>query len=89
VQRQGRDLYRITACPGAGDDDVLRGLVAARPDGMPGEITIGPINERTWDVNDPRLPLRSERKRSKRAYSTTVCRRLVERAGELGLLIES
>jgi hypothetical protein len=70
VQRQGKDLYRITACPGAGDDDVLRGgLAAARPDGMSGEITIGPINERTWNVNGPRLPpLRSERKRSKRAY---------------------
>jgi hypothetical protein len=91
VQREGRDLYRITVCPGAEDDDVLRGLVAARPDGIPGEITIGPLNERTWDVNNPRLPpLPSERKRGKRADYVTVCRRLVvERAGELGLLIES
>jgi hypothetical protein len=56
---------------------------------MPGEITIGPLYEYTGDVNDPRLdPTPAEKRRGKRADNVTICGRLVERASELGKLIE-
>jgi hypothetical protein len=49
-----------------------------------------PLYEYTRDVDDPRLePTPAEKRRGKRADYTTVCRRLVERASALGLLIES
>lgn len=47
------------------------------------------LYESTRDVDDPRLdPTPAEKRRGKRANYSTVCRRLVERAGDLGLLIE-
>jgi hypothetical protein len=83
------DYYRITACPGAVDRDELKALMAERPEGMPCEITIGDLYEYTRDADDPRLqPTPLERRRGKRARYTTICRRLVERARELGKLIE-
>lgn len=86
----GHELYRIMACPGANDDADLRALIAEKPAGMPGEITIGPLHEYTRDVDDTRLERTpSERRRGKRADYVTVCRRLVERARDLGRLIES
>jgi hypothetical protein len=52
-------VYRITACPGADDDADIRELARSRPEGMPGELTIGEINECTWDIFDPRPERRS------------------------------
>ncbi|MCC8962466.1 hypothetical protein H8A95_09105 [Bradyrhizobium sp. Pear76] len=89
VQDRGADTYLITVCPGTAAPEKLRQLAAAAPAGMPCGITIGPLYKTTRDIDDPRLaPTPSEKRRGKRTSYVTVCRRLVERASDFGLLIE-
>lgn len=84
VTYQGGEIYRITACPGADDDD----HIIARPV-TKWQIWIGPLYEYTRDVNDPRIdPTPAEKRRGKRAKYVTVCRRLVEEASRRGCIIE-
>ncbi len=88
VTYQGGEIYRITACLGADDDDHIKALIVARPV-TKWQIWIGPLYEYTRDVDDPRIdPTPAEKRRGKRAKYVTVCRRLVEEASRRGCIIE-
>lgn len=82
------ELYRITACPGADDDDHIKALISASP--VPRwHIWIGPLYEYTRDVDDPRLDRTpGEKRRGYRAKYITFCRRLVAEARRRGCIIE-
>jgi hypothetical protein len=83
------DYYQIWLCPGAVDQAAFNDLRAARPDGMHAGATIGRLYEYTNNVDDPRVDRTpSEKRQGKRAYYTTVCRRLVNAARQRGLLVE-
>jgi hypothetical protein len=88
ITYRGEDTYRITACPGADDDEHLKQLIRSRP--VPEwYIWIGPLYEYTRDVDDPRLDRTpAEKRRGLRAHYTTVCQRLVDEARQRGLIID-
>lgn len=82
------DVYRIWLCPGAVDQASLTDLIAAKPPGMHGECTIGPVFETADSLDDPRLdPTPSEKAAGRRARYTTVVNRLVNAAYVRGLLL--
>jgi hypothetical protein len=88
ITDQYGEVYRITACPGADDDEHIKALITSRP--VPRwHIWIGKLYEYTRDVDDPRLDRTpAEKRRGLRAKYVTVCRRLVDEARQRGLIID-
>jgi hypothetical protein len=70
--------YIIHVCPCAVDQDEFEAVAAQCPAGMDGRVTVGLLNERTWDGDDPC--------RSRKNYVTIVWR-LVAEARTRGLII--
>jgi len=69
-----RDRYAIYVCPGAAAPEEIRSMMASCPDGIPGHVTIGGLNERSRDP----VP---------RSEYVTIVWRLVAEARERGLII--